>query len=240
MFASCWAKVYTLLATPMFDRDRALRRRTPEEFMSAQCESGQGLQRAAKLAAVYAEFGTLACAERIPLNLDIAHWVDVLWAMECFVLAHEYAHIVAHQLTLKARGQLNAAAVRELEFFCDRLGFVLSRLAARKEKNFAGTIGIGALLFLRAIEISEYARDLRCRGKGERLSEPASGHPTCGERINALRAFLGEVFHSDRHLAVVEAWGFYDSLSSETNEFLRRFLPRVLAGPRGQLRSSRA
>ena len=71
--------------------------------------------------------------------------------MEVFAVAHEYAHFVSEERIPQFTGSLNASQSRQLEFFCDELGLVISRECEGARNNYLLFAGIGALVFFRAI-----------------------------------------------------------------------------------------
>ena len=72
--------------------------------------------------------------------------MQLLHAMELFVVAHEFSHFVVEERFPTWRGSLDAEQVHPSELFCDELGFSLSRQAQSASENFAAFSGVGAVV----------------------------------------------------------------------------------------------
>jgi len=117
--------------------------------------------------------------------------------MEVFVVSHEFAHLLAEEQLPKFQGMLDTETSRDLEYFCDHLALQISRHNANHEDNFLAFTGIGAILFIRAMEMSEFAREklaaVQKPSPPAQAGPPAaaqdnSSHPTLSARTSRIKS----------------------------------------------------
>lgn len=129
---------------------------------------------------------TLSRVEPMPHETRGVH-VDLLLAIELFVLAHEYAHhIRAHGRVGEAGSHTTNQLDALNEFEADGLAMLICRYlgAYSKPQNFLCVAGVGAVVVLSAMEGIYTGRSIVRDGKEERqLSE---SHPPLEYRLDFL------------------------------------------------------
>jgi hypothetical protein len=123
---------------------------------------------AALLAFAYAAYGSvIGYGQVVQPASYLAYRLQVLRAMEVFVVSHEFAHLVVEEQLPKFQGVLDTETSRDLEYFSDRLALQISRHYGNHEDNFLAFTGIGAILFFRAC---------KCLSLHERSLQPFKNH----------------------------------------------------------------
>jgi hypothetical protein len=153
---------------------------------------------AVKLSLYYAHTGTVLGFGRIQEPMPaFGHRMELLRAMEVFVLAHEFAHLFLEEKNPELQGSCNPDTIRKLEFQCDEIGFALCRNYGAKTNNWSAFCGAGAFLFFEAVKTCYFARGLLPIQASE-----GDGHPSPSERQHRLFEFAVESANDDQKEAV--------------------------------------
>jgi hypothetical protein len=142
---------------------------------------------------------------------------QLLHPMEVFAVAHEYAHFVSEERIPQFTDSLDPLQSRQLEFFCDELGLVISRECESAGSNYLLFAGIGALVFYRAIQLCESVRELLLNSglKGIRQKKDSHSHPSPEERAIAIKSQVCTKTARDQQLEVKQFVGEYDTILVE-------------------------
>jgi hypothetical protein len=148
---------------------------------------------------------------------NLPYRVQLLHAMETFAVAHEYSHFVAEERFPASGSALGLDQSRELESFCDALGLVICRDCANREDNFLSFAGIGALVFLWAVQLCQTLRALLLDSvlqisNSVRRNDQESTHPALADRILAVKTMAMEMTASDQSEWVREFIEEYDRI----------------------------
>lgn len=230
-FCNYWAKAYAAIVRSIPGQSSI---NTPEEVGRIFANNPNALILAARLALYYGFFGTtLGFGEILQPPDYLAYRLQLLSAMEGFAVGHEYAHLVAEEQLPRFRGQLTPVVANELETLCDRLGFQLSQHYGSRTDNFLAFTGVGALIFFRAMELSEAMRgmlDLSRRHPAQ-ASLPAQDlqplHPPYEERIATIRRLLDTTVAGQREKAV-SFFEEYDRITIGVNNAVRRIIEEAV------------
>lgn len=181
-FCNCWAKAFTNLALAVWKDDPDTNVPKIRQLVKPIQDNPQFVSFSFYLAYNYALIGNVANVEQeIPANQQEASLkAYLLDAMELFVVGHEYAHFVAEERCPEFKGILDPDRSMELEAFCDALGLFLAQAAATDPWNQIAFSGAGGLLFLRSLQLCEYARSL------VQPPTPSASHPASLERVTAI------------------------------------------------------
>lgn len=159
----------------------------------------------------------------------LGYRLQILRAMEVFVVSHEFAHLVAEERLPKFQGVLDTETSRELEYFCDHLALQISRHYADHEGNFLAFTGM-AILFFRAMEMSEFAREkLAAFHKPSLPTQPGppavaqddSSHPTLSARIGQIKSLAISQTPDDQRPQVAAFIEEYDLIAMSLCTFVR-------------------
>jgi len=187
-YCNYWAKAYTAVL-------HAISVASPhpiksiEDMASVFDHNDSGLLLAGKLAIHYAFFNTALGFGRIDQSDDYLPTRNALLnSIETFVIAHEFAHFIAHEHFPQFSGSLSTDESKALESCCDEIGLSISRLAGMRSGNPYNFDGMGALAFYYSVKLCEDTRtllkDLGMIPKelhGRPVRE--SSHPETAERI---------------------------------------------------------
>jgi hypothetical protein len=140
-----------------------------------------------------------------------APWRDrFMDAMDVFVLAHEYGHVIlGHTDMPRVHDRQDPIPVQQLEFDADRVAFDITS-AACYGPVFAA---VGSTLFLTASDIVARAR--ASYDSGVDALEASPSHPSGAQRRAALRPMLHDKFATESEFA--------DRLSDTVDAILQRF-----------------
>jgi hypothetical protein len=108
--------------------------------------------------------------------------MELLQAMEVFVIAHEYGHFILEE-GLGGVGQIpDELRQFEEEHFADAVGYLLSRAYGNLHKNWSAFSGAAVVLFFRSVELCELVRDQVLAPAVSRCTDSDS-HPPIAERL---------------------------------------------------------
>lgn len=227
-YCNYWAKAYTGAVDALFAVEQSLRPRSLDDLLHAGAGGAEAMRLTMRLVLYYGMFGTLLHFGEVKSSaLNQVHRLKLLEAMELFVVAHEYAHFVAHE-NFPGAGEL-ASDSQHLEKFCDELGLVLAREAASKMENFLAYSGVGATLLFRSLQLSDAAAMLfRVSAPGiPPATKSEESHPDLEERINLVRAKVSATTPEDQLKDTIETLDFYDALARAMNALGRGMLPKL-------------
>lgn len=216
-FCNYWAKAIAATACNLPRGRNGQRPPRRKDLEAAFKRDPSGLNLATKLLLIYSEtgsvigLGAVAEPERY-LGLRL----DLLGAMELFIVGHEYGHFIAHEHAPDESQPNSIDEIQRLEFICDQIGVILSRHALHRDsRGWLGYCGAGAMSFFRAIEASERAREWR-----HPMANPAlSGHPVAETRIKLIKEVVRTDTAFDQAKAVIGTMNFYDVLARELGRF---------------------
>jgi hypothetical protein len=236
-FCNYWSKTFTavLRAVPNEDPPRRISQRRDLENVFKSDPSG--LLLATRLAFAYGVYGSVIGFGKI-IQPESYHGYRILLlqAMEIFVVAHEFAHFIVAERT-PAQSSINPEASRNLEYLCDHLALQISREFANVGDNWLAFTGIGAIVFFRAMEMSEFAREQiafvhqasrSVQNDKSTVDHAESTHPSLAERIARIEALTIQQTAADQHDSVASFVKEYaivaSALSSMVAETLRSAL----------------
>jgi hypothetical protein len=167
---------------------------------------------ATKISIYYAYTGTTLYfgAMQEPASA-LAYRLELLKAMETFILAHEFAHLYLEEKNPALQGNCSPDVIRDLEFQCDKIAFSLCRHYGAKKTNWSAFCGVGAFLFFEAVKTSYFAR-----GFLHGAAAKGDGHPSPTERQHRLFEFAIESTTADQKEAVAY---YMEDLQSESSYF---------------------
>ncbi len=228
-FCNYWAKAFAAVVRSLAYFD-PLRRISKIEDLRAALKRDPGpVILAARLALAYATYGSvLGFGEVIQPPSYLAYRLQVLIAMEIFIVSHEFAHVVAEEEFPQFQGSLEPEMARNLEHFCDEIAIAISREWGNEQENFLAFAGIGALLFFRAIELSESVRDklaslrqaspptdsVSLTGPTGHLNHRESSYPSFSDRIAAIKSLTISLTAEDQRGHVAAFIEEYDRIAA--------------------------
>lgn len=235
-FCNYWAKAFTAIVKVLEKQNLARRFACAEEVESALRSDPSGVVLAVRLALAYGIHGSLIGFGQV--NEPVQHWAyrkQLLDSMEVFVVGHEFAHLVAHEQVPEFQDILDVEASRKLEYFCDQLAIQISKRCANHEDNFLSFAGLGAILFFRAMELSEYAleRISSIHGRSGLSNTPrcaggrASGHPSLTARIDRTKSLAVSLTADDQRQEVADFIEEYDLIASYLVRTLKELLRTI-------------
>jgi hypothetical protein len=228
-FCNYWAKAFTAVVRSIPISDPPKRISSVEDLRAGFKTDPGPLIFALRLALAYANYGSvLGFGEIIQPPSYLAYRGQILNAMEIFIVAHEFAHVVAAERIPKFQGSLEPNVAQDLEIYCDEMALAVSRAWANENDNDLAFAGIGALLFFRAIELSESVRDklvdilqmpapsesLPVAGPRARLSHHASSHPSLSTRISAIKSLAISCTEVDQRTDLAAFTEEYDRIAA--------------------------
>jgi hypothetical protein len=234
-FCNSWAKSVAplfgalLRKTPRFDR------RSVDDLIAIGKVDGEDIATAVRLAAYYGSNGTVIGFRSIPVPREDFHvHAKLLRAMEIFIVAHEYGHFIAQEELASTDGPQNAGGSREIEFFCDALGILLSQTIANEEENYFLASGAGALIFFRLMQLCDDARSVYLNSPAadaedhsRRRPDAEDSHPSYNERIKAVREIALVGAGAGQRDKLNEQLDFYDSVASAVGELSGKVIRKV-------------
>lgn len=111
--------------------------------------------------------------------------IEVLRAMEVFVVGHELGHFILHEQFTEENGIPPGRSLRDVELICDAYGLWICSEVGEAEGNFSSKHLIGALLFFCALRLCEDGQEILI---GVERAESKS-HPSTNDRIRHLLSF---------------------------------------------------
>jgi hypothetical protein len=239
-FCNYWSKVFTavLRAIPNEDPPRRISQRSDLEDVFKSDPSG--LLLAARLAFAYGVYGSvIGFGQIVQPESYHGYRLQLLHAMEVFVVAHEFAHFIVAERT-PAQSSANPEASRNIEYLCDHLALQISRQFANATDNWLAFSGIGAIVFFRAMEMSEYAREQIAlvhhasppvQNDKSMDKEAESTHPPLAERIARIEALTIHQTVADQHDSVAAFLKEYALVASALSSIVTETLRSVFSPP---------
>lgn len=232
-FCNYWAKAFTAVVKALAKDDPFRRFSTPEEVHAALRADPSGVVLAARLALTYGAYGSLIGFGEVKQPAEyLTYRLQLLKALETFVVAHEFAHFVAEERIPKFQGSLDTESSHELEYFCDHLALQLSRHAANLQNNWLSFAGLGGILFLGQMELSEFARtklaalqtsSSKLTGSPEQRTNE-SGHPSIVARIERIKSLVAPLTPEDQRAQVAAFTNEYDLIARYLVNFIEGIL----------------
>ena len=230
-FCNYWAKVFTAVVKAMA-KDNPLRQFTHTEQIEAVLKlDPSGVLLALRLAFAYGAYGSvIGFGQVIQPATYLGYRLQVLRAIEVFVVSHEFAHLVAEEQLPEFQGGLDIKTSRELEYFCDHLALQISRHYANHEDNLLAFTGLGAILFFRAMQMSEFAREKLAavqrpaiRNSSGLATAPRddSTHPSMQARIDRIKSLAVSLTPDDQSPQVAAFIEEYDLIASSVFTFVK-------------------
>lgn len=213
-FCNYWAKCIAAVNMAIAPAIGFRRVESAKDLDAVFRKDPSGILLAARLCMYYAVFGTtIGFGEVQQPEAYSPYRLQLLHAMEVFAVAHEYAHFVSEERIPQFTGSLDASQSRQLEFFCDELGLVISRECESGRNNYLLFAGIGGLVFFRAIQLCESVRELLVNSalKDVRKKKISDSHPSPEERIIAIKSQVCTKTASDQQLEVKQFIDEYDT-----------------------------
>jgi len=201
-FCNAWAKVYAAIFMEIVlgPKIKSLKYRGNKQLDSV--ESGT-LGLAAKLCAYYATYSTLLFfGEIIEPSENNEIRLQLLSAMETFVIAHEYAHCFLDENTPVVQSNADREKEIELENKCDLIAFRICCSYGEAVKNVPAISGAGAILFFNSLALSERVHNILF----EKDHRSESGHPDPVKRIEYLVSLSKEKAIAAKNLDIVEPY----------------------------------
>lgn len=172
-FCNYWAKAFTSLIMAIAASGDHPVPITRETIRTAVTKQPETMLTAVKLALYHRYMGTTAGFGVIRQPDDhFGFRIELLYAMELFVVAHEVGHFYFEKKKTSA-GETSLSKSEELA--CDLYALTLSRHCSSGQKSWLAFTAGGALLFFRAVAMSTNAK-----------SPSESTHPSPSERIDNL------------------------------------------------------
>jgi hypothetical protein len=237
-FCNYWAKVYTALVKAISQYDSKLRILSVTDLENVFKHDPNAIILASRLTIYHAMFGTLMGFGVVAQPSSyLPNRIELLSAMEVFAISHEYAHFVAEERLLQFQGSLDNAKSQELEFFCDRLGIQICHHYGSKHDNFLAFSGSGAIVFFRAMQLHESARELfknsalcSFNHESESINEhnDDNTHPPFDSRIENLKRQIVQATVDDQRQMVVDFFEEYDRIAIGLNKLVLEILVEVL------------
>lgn len=227
-FCNYWAKAYAAIVKAISSRGTLTRVSSSEELERALKQHPSGLLLACRLALHYATFGSVIGFGEVVQPQDyFPYRMQLLVAMESFAVAHEFAHFAAEERLPHLTGQLDIEDTHRLEYFCDSLGITLSRNCDSATDNWLAFTGTGAIVLLRAIQLSESFRQRLQRVATNELADPST-HPTVEDRVACLKSRIVSSTADDQRQHVVDWLDEYDFIAKSLNAMALRTLEVAL------------
>jgi hypothetical protein len=230
-FCNYWAKAFAAVVKAIAKDNPDQQFTNIEQIQGALKPDPSGVILAARLAFAYGAYGSvIGFGQVIQPASYLSYRLQVLRAMEVFVVSHEFAHLVAEERLPKFQGVLGTETSRELEYFCDHLALQISRHYANHEDNFLAFTGMGAILFFRAMEMSEFAREkLAAVHKSSLPTQPGppavaqddSSHPTLSARIGRIKSLAISLTPDDQRSQVAAFIEEYDLIATSLCTFVK-------------------
>jgi hypothetical protein len=201
-FCNYWAKTIAVIATSYQKRFGSIpfTQERLHELWSADLAL---LINTIKLALYCRTFGSLVGFGSMPAKLaETPFRMELLWAMEVFVVAHEVGHCYFEEKTP------NQPPSKDDEFACDFYALPILRNLGNRQNSWAAFSGVGAYVFIRAAAISALPQHC-CH------SDKESTHPAPHERAKAVFATIISVTAEDQVAAVKSYLNDFELLFNE-------------------------
>lgn len=201
-FCNYWAKAITSVVTAIPFAHGLQRLAGTEDIKKVLRFDPRGIALAGRLALYSAAHGTTLGFGEVSIP-NLPYRVQLLHAMETFAVAHEYSHFVAEERSPTSGSALSLDQSRDLESFCDALGVVICRDCASREENFLSFAGIGALVFLWAVQLCQTVRAALLGSVPQirdsvRANDQESTHPALADRISTIKSMTVEMTTPDQ------------------------------------------
>lgn len=185
-FCNYWAKA---IAEVIVSLGQKLGRRpeSADEVSKFLDENDDLLLVPLQLALRYATLGTVLGYGTLDPSSEAVHVfrIEILVAMEIFVVAHEYGHFILEESGQATTSEESSQDAQLTELKCDEIGLLISRAYGARRDNWTAYIGAGALMFFFAFALCHDAR--RMLSAGGCSKDPSQTHPPLDYRIGALR-----------------------------------------------------
>lgn len=182
-FCNYWAKVFAAVIYGVGSLSPS--ERTPESVVES-IRSNPIMVPAAKLVLRYASSESLlGFGELKQANHLSAFRLELVEAMETFIVGHEVGHFILHEQFPQDNGMPPGKSAREMELECDLIGLRICSKVGQLEGNFSARHLVGPLLLFCMLQLCEDAKDMLC-GQSGVVSE---SHPSVTERIRHLMCF---------------------------------------------------
>jgi len=233
-FCNYWAKAYAAIVKAIAAKTVAPVQ-SPSDLVAIFQREPSGLLVPARLALFHAVYGTvLGFGEVVQPLSHTTYRLELLRAIELFVVGHEFAHFVAEERLPHLRGSLELEQQHELERFCDALGLALSRECSGA--NFLTFCGVGAVVLLRSAELTASVRDVLAKSAaqvsgGSTEARSDSSHPAPALRVAAIKTWVHENTVEDERPHADAFIAEYDRIACAVNTFVLEAVQSALAGP---------
>jgi hypothetical protein len=191
LFCNYWSKVYSsaLAEVARFVTDQSRTLIDPTLAAAGFKAYPWPILAASRLVLFYAFAGTLVGFG--PLEQSEQHWafrMEILKAMEVFIIGHEYAHFIWEERF--AHSSTDVAP--EEERSADLLAFSICRWFGVKVNSWFAFSGAAPILFFRAIKASEDTRDRVTQGDELKNVPTRGSHPSANDRLAAIHQIISE------------------------------------------------
>lgn len=225
-FCNYWAKAYTYIVTAI--SGGAGRQRMEQDYVAACISANPNIiELPTKLAFYQAVKGTLLGFGEVPEPRErFLYRVQLLKAMEVFVVGHEYGHFLAEEREPTFQGQLDQARGLELEDFCDRYGASICHRLGAEHQNWLAYTGAGPILLFRGMRLGQIAAEA-LSGEECKMSDD---HPPIQDRIQALRHQVIIGTPSDQQQEVKEFLDEFDVICDAVEASVQEICQRTVEG----------
>lgn len=223
-FCNYWAKAYTAIIKTLASRNAETPVSSYEDLFSRLKADPSGVILAARLSLFSSMFGTLLYFGEVRQPADyFRDRMQLVQAMEVFILAHEYTHIYVEENSITFDDEYG------LEYYCDVVGLRISREWGSKNDIWPAFCWIGGLLFFRGIEIMEKSAEILFRAKIQTAlpqhhsphgNDASTSHPPTAERIKRLIELTIDQSDDDQRDEVKNYLMEYDLISSSINKYI--------------------
>lgn len=213
-FCNYWSKAFARI-TGYLVADFGPQSATSERLHETLAHHPEAVILPAKLCAYHAALQTLlgfGVVSDHPGNP--AYRIELVVAMELFILGHEVGHFFLEE---KLSSGSEQRAGPQAEMACDQYGLLVSRTASSGLGNWAAFTGCGAYLFLRAIEMSAMFED--------KAGEDSGSHPQVEARAAGVIKYVLDNTAQDQLPAVGAYLSEYKLICDELQAFLVSAVP---------------
>lgn len=235
-FCNYWAKAFTAVVKAIASQSM-LEVLSAADLDAAFRSDPSALALAVRIALYEATFGTMiGFGEVIQPDSFLGYRMQLLRAIEQFVVAHEFAHFFAEERLPHFSGVLDTDMGCALESLCDELGLGLSRECSGE--NYLMFSGAGAVVFLRATELVAAVRELMTTetrggdGRAVRAASVRGSHPAEAERIASIVSRIGANTAPDQKAQAIRFVAEYDRIAVFLNQAIVRTVRDALSEDR--------
>ncbi|HEY5957765.1 MAG TPA: hypothetical protein VIV60_14475 [Polyangiaceae bacterium] len=196
-FCNYWGKAFAdLLAT-------LSAKAAPQRLFDVDCRAlirsnMQLLALPIRLSVFFAFHDTLAgFGSVIQKSPAVGYRIELVHAMEVFVVAHEFGHFILEERTGVVSSSQSRAMAEERQ--ADALAFAITRHVGSQTNNWHAFSGAAAVAFFCALDICERARAI-CTTQ----SSHSDTHPPSRQRLSAMRKMISDCTHKDEVSRVSE------------------------------------